>query len=247
MEDNSTTSGLLWEVERILLEAAIKPKVLIMENVVQVHSAKNIKAFNRWKTSLKNMGYTNFAADINSKNYGSSQSRNRCYMVSFLDLKGTFKFPEPKEIKNYFEDIEEPIVDQKYYLTNKQIRGILSWKAYQKPFKKVLGAKSILPTITARGAGNLHSGMVIYSNKFKETINLYERFKNTDAINENLGIRYITPRETFRAMGFSDKNFDDVKDNQTNNSLYHLAGDSIVVDVAQAILEEVLETLKGEE
>lgn len=38
--DSGTRSGLLWEVERLLLECKEKPQILIMENVKEVLSAK---------------------------------------------------------------------------------------------------------------------------------------------------------------------------------------------------------------
>ena len=56
----------------------------------------------------------------------------------------------------------------------------------------------------------------------------------------NLKIRRLTPRECFRLMGVKDQDFDKVSKNQTDNSLYHLAGDSIVVNVLMAIFKELL-------
>ena len=47
----------------------------------------------------------------------------------------------------------------------------------------------------------------------------------------NLRIRKLTPRECFRLMGVKDEDFEKCAKNQSNASLYHLAGDSIVVDV----------------
>jgi len=61
----------------------------------------------------------------------------------------------------------------------------------------------------------------------------------------NLRIRKLTPRECFRLMGVKDEDFDKVSKNQSDSSLYHLAGDSIVVNVLMAIFKELLES-KGE-
>lgn len=46
-----------------------------------------------------------------------------------------------------------------------------------------------------------------------------------------LRIRKLTPKECFRLMGVSDEDFEKCAKSQSNASLYHLAGDSIVVDV----------------
>lgn len=56
----------------------------------------------------------------------------------------------------------------------------------------------------------------------------------------NLRIRKLTPKECFRLMGVKDEDFDKVKINQSDASLYHLAGDSIVVNVLMAIFKELL-------
>ena len=56
----------------------------------------------------------------------------------------------------------------------------------------------------------------------------------------NLRIRKLTPRETFRLMGVKDEDFEKVRKNQSNSSLYHLAGDSIVVNVLMAIFKELI-------
>jgi DNA (cytosine-5)-methyltransferase 1 len=56
----------------------------------------------------------------------------------------------------------------------------------------------------------------------------------------NLRIRKLTPRECYRLMGFSDKAFDYAQENASNSTLYHQAGDSIVVNVLMAIFKELL-------
>lgn len=48
-------------------------------------------------------------------------------------------------------------------------------------------------------------------------------------------IRKLTPRECFRLMGVHDEDFDKIKDKLSQTWLYHLAGDSIVVNVLMAI------------
>ena len=56
----------------------------------------------------------------------------------------------------------------------------------------------------------------------------------------NLRIRKLTPKECFRFMGVKDEDFDKVAQNQSNASLYHLAGDSIVVNVLMAIFRQMI-------
>ena len=56
----------------------------------------------------------------------------------------------------------------------------------------------------------------------------------------NLRIRKLTPKECFRLMGVKDEDYDRCAKNQSDSSLYHLAGDSIVVNVLMAIFREML-------
>ena len=61
----------------------------------------------------------------------------------------------------------------------------------------------------------------------------------TKTLLSDLRIRKLTPRECFRLMGVKDEDFEKVKKNQSDSSLYHLAGDSIVVNVLMAIFKEL--------
>lgn len=57
---------------------------------------------------------------------------------------------------------------------------------------------------------------------------------------EDLKIRRLTPKECFRLMGVKDEDYEKIAKNQSDSSLYHLAGDSIVVNVLMAIFKELL-------
>lgn len=116
---DGTRSGLLWEVERLLNEVENLPQVLLMENVPQVHGKKNVQDFEKWIEFLESKGYSNYWQDLNAKNYGVAQNRNRCFMVSIL---GNFKyeFPEPIELTKKMKDYLEDEVDEKYYIKNEK-------------------------------------------------------------------------------------------------------------------------------
>jgi DNA (cytosine-5)-methyltransferase 1 len=59
-------------------------------------------------------------------------------------------------------------------------------------------------------------------------------------IENQLRIRKLTPRECYRLMGFGDQAFDLAQPNQSNSSLYHQAGDSIVVNVLMGLFGGLL-------
>lgn len=53
-------------------------------------------------------------------------------------------------------------------------------------------------------------------------------------------IRKLTPKECGRLMGVKDEDIDKMSVNQSNSKLYHLYGDSIVVDVLMEIFGQMI-------
>ena len=81
----STRSGLLYEVDRLLVRARENdnlPKFLLMENVDALVSAKYIDSFNDWISRLENLGYNSYYQCINAKDTGLPQTRNRIFVIS---------------------------------------------------------------------------------------------------------------------------------------------------------------------
>lgn len=122
---SGTRSGLLWEVERLLNEVDNLPEVLLMENVPQVHGKKNIADFQRWIDFLDSKGYSNYWQDLNAKNYGVAQNRNRCFMVSILG-KYKYEFPKPIELTKTMKDYLVDEVEEKYYINNEKAQKLIT-------------------------------------------------------------------------------------------------------------------------
>jgi site-specific DNA-cytosine methylase len=162
---SGTRSGLLWEIERILLECKERdclPHVLLMKNVRGVMSDKD--SWSSWDSALRKMGYTNYVQILNAKDYGIPQNRERCFMVSVLG-EYAYNFPTPFKRKHSLKDFLDEKVDRKYYLSDEHLKNIASWKAQQKPIESMEKRKDCAPTLTARGAGEEHSGMVLVKDK----------------------------------------------------------------------------------
>lgn len=128
-KDSGTRSSMLWEVGRILRECSeigSLPQILLMENVTQVHSKKNKEMFDMWIKELDELGYTSYWQDMNAKNFGIPQNRNRTFMISILRSWscGEYKFPKGFELKLRLRDMLEEEVDEKYYLSDKMIKYI---------------------------------------------------------------------------------------------------------------------------
>lgn len=263
MSDTSTRSGMLWEVERILTELEEKPQILLMENVPQVHGEGAKEDFNKWQLRLEELGYKNYWQDLIATDYGIPQTRNRCFMVSILG-DYNYTFPKPIPLKLKLKDLLEDKVDEKYYLSDKQISDIQTWNAYEKPLENMekTDENNISPTLTTR-SGAYAAGMILVKDKcigtyqyaksdtFMQGKNRFQLGKDVSdtlqttqkegIVNSNLRIRKLTPKECFRLMGVKDEDFDKVAKNQSDNSLYHLAGDSIVCEgVLTSIFKELL-------
>lgn len=115
---DGTRSGMLWEVERILDELnrggqQCLPQILLMENVPQVHSEDNKQHFYAWCNKLESLGYKNYWQDLNAKDYGVPQNRDRCFMVSALG-DYYYDFPEPIKLTKRLKDVLEKNVDERY-------------------------------------------------------------------------------------------------------------------------------------
>ena len=126
---SGTRSGMLWEVERILQECGDElPQLLLMENVPQVAGTKNKEHFDKWIEFLESKGYTNKWCMLNAKEVGYPkpipQNRNRCFMVSVLNPKCDIVFPEKTERTMVLKDLLEENIDEKYYLSEKNITYI---------------------------------------------------------------------------------------------------------------------------
>lgn len=149
---SGTRSGLLWEVERLLDEMRRQelPQVLLMENVPQVHGKGNKQDFYKWCDTLKEMGYHNYWQDLNAKDFGIPQNRNRCFMVSLLG-DYDYTFPKPQKLTMRLKDFLDKKVDEKYYLSDKTVEMFV--KHTQKQQEKGNGFK-FEPT---DGGGNAKS------------------------------------------------------------------------------------------
>lgn len=302
-----TRSGMLWEVERILKECKQLPQILLMENVPQVHSVDNTPDFNEWQLFLESLGYKNYWQDLSATDYGIPQTRNRCFMVSLLG-DFNYTFPQPETLKIRLKDLLEPIVDEKYFLSDKMIQCFMSdgtgnYPRRQRFLQNILRENQDIGNSVTTLAGNratdnfvfidAYNGIVredvagTITTRVSESNNTYildrnaipiknattqgyllaeegdgvdissrmqyhrgtvqkgksqtltTKADNVGVVMPGLRIRKLTPRECFRLMGVHDDDFDSVAKNQSNASLYHLAGDSIVVNVLMAIFKEL--------
>lgn len=80
-----------------------------------------------------------------------------------------FEFPPKQELKLKLKDMLEDEVDEKYYLSDRQIKDIQNWNAYEKPLENMekIDKTDIRPTLTTR-SGAYAAGMILVKNATKK-------------------------------------------------------------------------------
>jgi DNA (cytosine-5)-methyltransferase 1 len=126
-EGSGTRSSLLWEVKRLLLraqESKALPKHLLMENVKALVGKKFKPHFDNWLNFLQSIGYANYWQILNARDYGIPQNRERVFCVSILNGGADYKFPDKFPLRLRLKDMLDGRVDEKFYLTERALRGI---------------------------------------------------------------------------------------------------------------------------
>ncbi len=266
--DAHNRSGMLWEVERILLEMYEEkrqlPRFLVMENVCNILAKPHEQDFGDWKSTLNQLGYYNKIYRLNAKNFGIPQKRERVYMISILCNSSEYTI---SKLEKYFSEnnLEDVIVADSIKRRTLNLKDILCLDYKNNPkYKKEADASKpnntpsrqkiyedndmlydgkkineiFVNTVTTKQDRNPNSGLIMYKN--------YARGKTK--------WRYLTPRECFKLMGFDEADFDRVISNNpqvtksrkiySTEKLIKLAGNSIVVDVLEAIFKQILEINK---
>lgn len=127
-EGSGTRSSLIWEIRRILQECKEQnclPTVLLLENVTQVCGKKNIDNWNKWLTTLEELGYHNYYKNLNAKNFGIAQNRDRTFCVSILSDK-PYVFPDEIVLNKRLKDYLEPKVDENYYINTEKAEKLIA-------------------------------------------------------------------------------------------------------------------------
>ena len=226
-----TRSGLLYEVERLLLVAkaqGLLPKYLLLENVKNLVGKMYREDFNLWLQKLSELGYTNYWQVLNAKDYNLPQSRERVFVVSILDSKEPYIFPTAVPLTTKLKDILEIETDSKYFLTTEQI-GYITNSNYAQNTRRIQ-KKDYCDTLCARD------------------------YKDPKCVEVGDRIRKITPKESFRLTGFSEESFEKARTalndtyyngkDRSGSQLYKQAGNSIAVPVLRGIFRNLF--CKGE-
>nr|WP_330368264.1 DNA (cytosine-5-)-methyltransferase [Peptoanaerobacter stomatis] len=222
---SGTRSSLLFETIRIIEEMKEKPKVVLWENVKGVLD-KNMRAsFFHYLKEMERLGYESKYKILNAMDFGIPQNRKRIFVVSILG-QNDFDFETLKNAETRsIDDFLEKGVSDLYEVRQKSMLRYLSGNPKNKNFK----------------------GRLKIIDKYAYTISTKQvRVPNSGLVDIGNGkYRYLTERECLRLMGFDDEDFDKIRaiypkrPGKTSSILYKQAGNSIVVNVLEAILNEI--------
>ena len=160
---SGTRSGLLWEVERLLLQAKENntlPKYLLLENVKNLVGKKFINDFNEWLNVLDTLGYNTYWQVLNAKNYGTPQNRERVFGVSILkDIDKGYKFPKGFDNGLRLKNILEDKVDEQYYISEEKTKKLLEKLKNKDKIHNNSNNLSVVGNVGNTG----HCGLNVYS------------------------------------------------------------------------------------
>lgn len=231
---------LFMDVARIC--EAHKPAVIFCENVKGLVIHDKGRTFKIICKTFENLGYKVFSRVLNSKNFGVPQNRERIYIVAFRNdiAPDEFIFPEVTDDTKRIKDIiEEKPVPAKYYLSDVYLDTLKKHKARHESKGNGFGYEirdwdGVAGAIVCGGMGRERNLIIDKRQK-----NLVPTTHIKGEINKE-GVRKMTPREWARLQGFPDS----FKLPLADTHLYKQFGNSVTVNVIEAIAHEILRVLE---
>ena len=266
-KDSGSRSSLLWQVGRILREMkdAEKelPKYLLMENVPTLLAKRHKSNFETWIDDLKELGYVSYYFQLNASDFGLPQNRPRLLMVSVFVGDDEVK---KKIAESYFkgktsEKIVKEFVDSDYY-KKIEIKDLLRVDYKNPKYRKEAEECTPNDTVSRQEIWNENPQLVLKGGIINPQYEVIRTITTKQDRNPNSGnlyfdsgiegrgkFRYLTPRECFLFMGFTDDDFDNVIVNnpeiRKNSKLFprdkliRMAGNSIPVKLLEGIFYQI--------
>lgn len=180
---------------------------------------------------------------LNSKDFGVPQNRERIYIVAFRnDIDSSeFKFPEGNNSDTCIKDImEEKEVSVKYYLSTVYMETLRRHKARHQSKGNGFGYE--IRDLDGQAGAIVCGGMGRERNLIidKRLTNFTPVTHIKGEVNRE-GIRKMTPREWARLQGFPD----DFRLELADTHLYKQFGNSVTVNVIEAIAKEIRKVLEN--
>ena len=266
-KDSGSRSSLLWQVGRILGEMRDTgkklPRFLVMENVPALLSLRHRANFSSWISDLERLGYINQYYQLNASDFGLPQNRPRLLMIS-VNAYGDKSLMA--RIWNYFfARTESDIIDdykKSPYYNKLEIKDLLRIDYTNPQLFEEACECTPNDTVSRRKIWDENPQLVLEGNKINPAFTVIRTITTKQDRNPNSGnlyfesgidgrgtFRYLTPRECFLFMGFTDQDYDNViKYNPeihkgsklfARDKLIRMAGNSIPVKLLEGIFLQV--------
>jgi len=220
-------SCLFFDYMRILNEKL--PSWFIFENVRNLSSSNNGEDF-KVVIEMMQENYNIKYQLINTSEFGIPHSRRRWYIIGQRKDLGefNFEFPKPVELKLTMQDLLEPSVDDKYYLTQKMYDCIMS------PGTKgwISGKMEINLPIARTLTSTMHKMHRADTDNYIST-----EYKPVNKTN----VRRLTPIECLKLQGLPDTYRIVISDTQA----YRMMGNAMSLNVVQAIADKLKEYIEN--
>ena len=227
---SGTRSGLLWEIEKILIglkELNRLPEYLLLENVKTIKASSNKQDLDQWLLFLESIGYKyDDIMLLNSLDFGVPQDRERAFIVSHLGSKLNVKKkiqPQKREYNfdSFFRnDYDNPILKAEADIA--QLNDTPSRKKMWEINGRELNENTIVRTITCNMDRTHCAALFPYTGAKGETF------------------RRPTIREAFLLMGFTEEEYEKtLRLDYSYRKMNKLIGNSIVVNVLVEIFDKM--------
>lgn len=219
-EGSGTRSSLMWETVHIIEQMGEwRPRVVIWENVKNVTSKHMRANFNRYLEEMERLGYKSNYATLDARDFGLPQARERVFTVSILN-GDAFDFSD---------------------LIKRPMRKLDNFLLDEVPDVYDVTQPSVLNAI---GDTGIRRATVI--KEYAYTITTRQDRTPAQVIDKGNGkYRYLTERECWRLMGYTDADFDAAAAVQKRNgrykmALYKQAGNSIPVPIFESLFAKII-------
>lgn len=233
----SKTNGTLFNKSAIIAHQQ-QPKYLIAENVVGLVNHDEGRTFQIILETLDKIGYNNYYKILTSSDFGIPQARDRIFIVSIrkdVDL-GRFKFPVGEKTTKTVDDFLDHSIPIEDRIIKRTMRPFLNTKFH----KEVRGSSGLIKLFDGVRQGYFSGGF--YANRIFSTKGFCPTLM-TKA--EGPYFQEIkgepTPKERLRLQGFTDEDYNKIKDHVTGTQISKQAGNSITVQVLEAVISNLLE------
>lgn len=237
-----TRGTLFHEYARIISE--VQPKCFIYENVKGLLVHDNGNTWRVIKNTFRELDYNiylncdkngNESPLLNACDFGIPQQRDRIFLVGIrndIPLTHEFRFPQPIPLRKTNKDYLDDIVPSKYYLGQKGFEFVTTH-----PTRAQVG-RTIQKCQKANQQFNWNGDFIFEPISKKHTPEILQRAYVGTWNNQQGVIRQYTPRECLRLMGFPE----DFVMLHSDIVMWRQSGNSIVVDVLIALVNELLKT-----